>query len=109
MAYAMAMFDAYKLWYYSSYAGTYPFDALIYCYKGTTFVGRIEFRKAEASIDALRSEITNGQPFVRYRIDRFRDVHQLLLHEKPLYLFVNDANWVGGIGTAENEPTGEEE
>jgi hypothetical protein len=101
------MFDAYKVWY-NSYKG-YLYDALIYCYQGTTFAGWIEFHKAEASIDALKCTIEGGKPVVRYRIDRFRDVYHLLLHEKPLFLWVNDMKGDGTVATADYEPTGEEE
>jgi hypothetical protein len=109
MATASAAFDKYKLWYYSSYPLNAYYEALIYCYQGSTFVGRIEFYKAGTPADTLKSQINAGQPFVRYKIDRFPDVYQILLHEKPLSIFVNDSNGIGLIGTDDFEPTGEEE
>ena len=106
---ASAWFDKFKVWYYSSHAQDAYYDALIYCYQGTTQVGRIEFYKNEVSPDILSSRVSNGQPVVRFRIERFHDVHQLLLHEKPLSLSVNETNGIGSIGTDALEPTGEEE
>ena len=109
MATASANFDKFKIWYYSSYLLNGYYEALIYCYSGTTFVGRIEVYKMETDVNALKSVIVGGQPYVRYRIDRYADVYQLLLHEKPLNLFVNDTNGIGIVSTADFEPTGEEE
>lgn len=109
MATVTAKFDNYRIFYYSSYPLDAYYEALIYCYQGTTFVGRIEFYKPATAPGSLASIISGGQPFVRYRIDRFPDVQQILLNEKPLYLFVNDANGIGTLGTDELEPTGAEE
>ena len=104
MASVTVEFDTYRLWYYSSYVN----EAVIHCYQGPSQVGNIVFRKADASDDDLKSAIVNGKPSVRYRIDRFSDVYQLLLHEEPLELFANDAG-VGAVGPGLKEPTGEEE
>jgi hypothetical protein len=109
MATASANFDKYKMWYYSSHTLDAYYDCLIYCYSGTTFVGRIEFYKEATPEASLKSTIIGGQPYVRYRISRFKDVQQILLHEKPLNLFVNDTNGIGDVGTGDFEPTGEEE
>jgi hypothetical protein len=103
------MFDTYKIQYFSSYQGFLP-DAQIFCYQGTTFVGQIEFHKAETSNDALGCGVLDaGKPYVRYRSDRFRDVYRLLLHEKPLFLWVDEMKGNGSVGTADYEPIGEEE
>jgi hypothetical protein len=106
MATATAPFNAYKITYYSSYVSNFSNEALIQCFQNTTFVGQIEFHKTDLD---MGSAIKNGNLNIPYRIDRFRDVHQLLLHEKPLHLFVNEAIKLGSVGTAEYEPTGEEE
>lgn len=106
---ANANFDKYKIWYYSSHTLDAYYDCLIYCYAGTTFVGRIEFYKEVTAEASLKSQIVGGMPYIRYRLSRFRDVTQILLHEKPLYLFVNGDNGIGIVGTADFEPTGEEE
>jgi hypothetical protein len=109
MATATANFDKFLIFYYSSYPLNAYYEALIYCYNAGSFVGRIEFYKPETGVDALKSTIVNNQPWVRYRIDRFDDVHRILIQEKPLYLHVNDANGIGTLATADFEPTGEEE
>lgn len=109
MATATAKFDNYRIFYYSSYPLDAYYDALIYCYNGSTLVGRIEFHKPAAAPATLMSRIVGGQPFVLYRIDRFPDVQQILLNEKPLYLFVNGDNGIGIVGTDELEPVGQEE
>lgn len=106
---ASANFSSYKLWYYSSHTLDAYYDCLIYCYSGATMVGRIEFFKDATPEASLKSQIIGGMPFVKYRISRFKDVMQLLLHEKPLSLFVNSDNGIGILGTNEAEPTGEEE
>jgi len=109
MATVTAKFDNYRIFYYSSYALDAYYDALIYCYNGPTFVGRIEFHKPATAPAMLKSKIIGGQPFVLYRIDRFADVQQILLNEKPLYLFVNGDNGIGTLATEELEPVGQEE
>lgn len=106
---ASANFDGYKIWYYSSHTLSGYYEALIYCYMGGTFVGRIEFYKESTPDASLLSSISGGAPFVRYRISRFDDVLRLLHHESPLYLHVNSDNGIGTVATAAVEPTGEEE
>lgn len=109
MATASADFTTYRVFYYSSHTLDAYYDCLIYCYSGLSFVGRIEFYKEATAEASLKSQIVGGQPYVRYRLSRFRDVMQILLHEKPLYLFVNSDNGIGSIGTTDAEPVGEEE
>jgi hypothetical protein len=104
MASVTVEFDSYRTWYYSSYV----YEGIIYCYQGSTQVGTIVFLKANATDNDLKCTIVNGKPSVRYRIDRFSDVYQLLLHEAPLELFANDAG-VGAVGPGLKEPIGEEE
>ena len=106
---ASANFTTYRMWYYSSHTLDAYYDCLIYCYSGTTFVGRIEFYKEATAEASLKSQIVGGQPYVRYRLSRFKDVMQILLHEKPLNLFVNGDNGIGMVATTDAEPTGEEE
>ena len=110
MATATASFEKFHIFYYSSHTLANYFEAMIYCYNAAnSFVGRIEFYKPETGVDALKRTIINNQPYVRYRIDRFDDVHRILIQEKPLFLQVNDANGIGMLATSDFEPTGEEE
>jgi hypothetical protein len=106
---ASANFSTYKLWYYSSHTLDAYYEALIYCYSGTTMVGRIEFYKEPTPEVSLKSTISGTMPIVRYRLSRFNDVMGILIHEKPLNLFVNSDNGIGSVSTADFEPTGEEE
>jgi len=109
MAAIRANFDKYTIYYYSSHTLNAYYDCLIYCFSGTTYVGRIEFHKEATAEETLKSSVSSGKPTVKYRLSRFRDVTQILLHEKPLYIFVNEANGIGGVCTDEMEPVGEEE
>jgi hypothetical protein len=96
-------FDAYKIWYYSGH----PYEALIYCYQGTTYVGRIVFFKDDSAIPA-NANFASG-PSIHYSLSRFNDIISILRQEKPLYLFLNLDNLIGIVATDEYEPVGEEE
>jgi hypothetical protein len=106
MAEVTASFDQYKIWHFSGV----PFlNSVINCYKGrSTLVGQIAFY-FPGSPFALKSSVEGGQPMLRYATDRFPDVYQLLLHEKPLYLSVDDEAGACSVGTAHREPIGEME
>lgn len=106
---ASASFTTYRTFYYSSHGLDAYYEALIYCYSGISLVGRIEFYKDTTPDSSLKSTIVGGQPYVRYRANRFNHVMQILLHEKPLYLFVNSDNGIGTVATSDAEPIGEEE
>ena len=96
-------FDSYKVWYYSGH----PYEALIYCYQGGSYVGRIVFFKDDAAIP-VNANYSSG-PSIHYPLSRFNDVITILREEKPLYLFLNLTNFIGILATAEQEPVGEEE
>ena len=96
-------FDAYKIWYYSGH----PYEALIYCYKGTRYVGRIVFFKDD-SVMPPNANYSSG-PSIHYGLGRFNDIISILRQEKPLYLFLNLTNLIGIVATDELEPVGEEE
>ncbi|HLL73413.1 MAG TPA: hypothetical protein VK363_18380 [Pyrinomonadaceae bacterium] len=102
MATVQKDFDSYMLWYYSGH----PYEALIYCYKAGTYVGRIVFFKDGSSIPPNNN---SSGPSIHYALSRFNDVTTILRHEKPLYLFLNLDNLIGMVATADKEPTGEEE
>jgi hypothetical protein len=98
-------FDHYKIYYITS--ATKPFPAVISCYRNGAEVGVLRF-------------ITQGQKLTNptfdgtkitldYPIERFADVHAILLHEKPLSLYLAPERHWGGVTTSQLEPTGEME
>jgi len=95
-------FDAYKIWYYSGH----PYQALIYVYQGSKYVGRIVFYKDGTTIPPNASY---PEPSIHYPLSRFNDVINILREEKPLYLFLNLDNKIGILATTDLEPVGEEE
>ncbi len=96
-------FDAYKVWYYSGH----PYEALIYCYQGGSYVGRIVFFREDSPIPP-NANYSSG-PSIHYPLSRFNDIISILRYEKPLYLFLNLDNLIGIVATAQKEPVGEEE
>ncbi len=96
-------FDTYKIWYYSGFS----YEALVYCYQGSSFVGRIVFFKDDAPIPP--NTIFSGGPSIHYPLSRFNDIISILRQEKPLYLFLNLTNLIGVVATDDYEPVGEEE
>jgi len=103
MATVKKNFDAYKVWYYSGH----PYEALVYCYQGSIYVGRIVFFKDESQIPS-NANYSSG-PSIHYPLSRFNNIISILRYEKPLYLFLNLDNLIGILATAEQEPVGEEE
>lgn len=103
MATVQANFDSYKFWYYSGH----PYEALVYCYQGAAYVGRIVFF-ADGSAIPPNANYQSG-PSIHYALSRFNDVITTLRNEKPLYLFLNLDNLIGMVATDQREPTGEEE
>jgi hypothetical protein len=63
MATIQADFDSYKYWYYSGH----PDEALVYCYKAGTYVGRIVFFK-DGSVEP---NFSAPEPSIHYPISRF--------------------------------------
>lgn len=96
-------FDAYKVFYYSNQ----PYEANIYCYRSGALVGRMVFVKDGAAIP--QNSTFGGGPSLYYSLNRFNDIMGILLHEKPLYLFLNLVNLMGHVATTDLEPVGEEE
>lgn len=98
-------FDHYKIYYITS--ATKPFPAVISCFRDGKEVGVLRF-------------ITQGQKLTNptfdgnkitldYPVERFADVHAILLHEKPLSLYLAPERHWGGVTTSQLEPTGEME
>lgn len=98
-------FDSYRIFYWSHH--TPDLAAGIYCYSGATYVGRILFSEPGSGPPANAME-PSGMA-LRYRIEQFGDVMEILREEKPLYLHLNTDNGIGQVATSDQEPTGEEE
>jgi hypothetical protein len=96
-------FDGYKLWYFSND----ELFALIHCYKGTEFMGRISFFK-EGDIIPPNANLPNG-PSIHFAASRFNDIMTILKQERPLYLFLNPDTLTGMVANTHFEWTGEEE
>ena len=48
-------------------------------------------------------------PVINYHIDRFNDIYNMMLNERPLEVRINDVNKAGGIYTTEREDIGEQD
>lgn len=102
-----AAFDSYKIFYYTERPFA-PFQAMIYCYRGLEYVGRIVFYP-----DANVPVASVGE--LHYAFSRFNDVLNVLRYEKPLHLWWDsyidgeeEVVW-GMIATTDQGPTGEHE
>ncbi len=101
-------FDSYQEFIYS---GPTQFQAIIQVYASGVFNGRIGFYPDAGPV------IPNGEiqplgtkvPAINYPISRLDAIMTMLHFEKPLYIFLDTATGVGFIGTAQNEPVGEQE
>jgi len=102
-----AGFDSYKIFYYTDRPFA-PFQAMIYCYRGSQYVGRIVFYP-DGNVPM------SAQASLHYAFSRFDDVVTMLRYEKPLYLWWDSYSQggqqvtFGMIATSANEPTGEQE
>jgi hypothetical protein len=96
-------FDSYRLWYYSNN----ELFALVHCYKGTVFVGRISFFKEGTAIPP-NANLPNG-PSIHFSASRFNDVMTILKQERPLHLSLNPDTLAGVLSNTHFEWTGEEE
>jgi hypothetical protein len=96
-------FDSYKIWYYSDFT----YDALIYCYNGSSYAGRLAFIADDKPLP--ENKMWSNQPSLYYHTSKFEDIIDILRNEGPLYLYFNDNNNVGILATSQKEPVGEEE
>jgi len=98
-------FDAYKVFYITSM--TKPFKAVISCYLNEVEVGIIRFVADGQKI--TKPHVEGGKVTLDFPLSRFNDIHNILLHEKPLFLYINAFNEWGSVTTGALEPTGEME
>ena len=72
-------------------------------------VGMIIFQdKLPVDVNYVGDENVENSIIIHYPISRFDDIINILRYEKPLFIYINDGNWNGGITTA-HEPIGEQE
>lgn len=98
-------FDHYKIYYITSV--TKPFPAVISCYSGGAEVGVLRFRTMGQKLEGPSWD--GKKVTLDYPIERFGDIHRILLHEKPLSLYVTAERHWGGVTTSQLEATGEME
>jgi len=53
--------------------------------------------------------MNEGKITIRYHIDRFNDIINILRYEKPLKIYIDTESLIGGISTGTSEPVGEQE
>jgi hypothetical protein len=93
--------------------------ALLLCYSGNSFVGRIDFYPDGTSVaqDYLWHPSTVGEYVVLHMpMSRFDSVMSIVRNEKPLNLYINldrgsgaSTQGSGYLATTDKEPVGEEE
>jgi hypothetical protein len=96
-------FDGYRLWYYSNN----DLLAVVNCYKGPVFVGRISFFK-EGDPVPPNANLING-PSIHFPASSFDSVMTILRQEKRLYLYLNLDTMARMVANTHFEWTGEEE
>lgn len=99
-------FNEYKIFYYTDRPFA-PFQAMIYCYHETEYVGRIVFYP-DGQVPM------SHQASLHFPFGRFNDVVTMLRYEKPLFMHwdsYTDGEKVVEWGTISTmkEPTGEQE
>jgi hypothetical protein len=103
----MIEIESYRIFYWSN---TSPGPEAEINLKGTSgaSVGVIKFYQ---TIPANCNKLIGNLIHLCYHISRFNDIINILRYEKPLFIFINDQNFDGGIWTKEGtyEPVGEEE
>lgn len=98
-------FDHYKIYYITSV--TKPFPAVISCFRDGAEVGVLRFRTMGQRLEPPSYD--GDKVTLDYPIERFGDIHRILLHEKPLSLYITAERHWGGVTTSQLEPTGEME
>jgi hypothetical protein len=76
-------------------------------YNDDQSIGYIFFTE---KLPTSKNYISNeGKITLRYHIDRFNDIINILRYEKPLKIYLDTESSIGGIGTGDFEPVGEQE
>ena len=98
-------FDAYKIFYITS--DTKPYRAVISVYQNEVEVGVMRFLDEGQPVDP--PQMVGEKATLDFPISRFNDIHMILLHEKPLFLYISPFCEWGSVTTGSLEPTGEME
>lgn len=95
--------DKYAL-FYTSGSGTAL--VTIQCFNAGTLVGSLVFWNDGGNLPP--NSYVNNVITINYAMSRFADVHRILLHEKPLSLYISTSTQNGWLATSQ-EAIGEEE
>ena len=91
--------------YYTTKEGHVTPSIPVYNYEQS--IGYIFFtEKLPTSKNSMSNE---GKITIRYHIDRFNDIINILRYEKPLKIYIDTESLIGGISTGTSEPVGEQE
>ncbi len=97
-------FNKYYIYYTTKEGHVTPSIPLYY---DDLSIGYIYFtEKLPTSKNYINSE---GKITLRYHIDRFNDIVNILRYEKPLKIYLDTESLIGGISTGDFEPVGEQE
>lgn len=102
-------FDSYQVFLYTG--PTVSFQAVIQVYASGVFNGRIGFYPDAGPIvlNGTIAPLGTPVPAINYPLSRLESVMNMLRFEKPLYIFLDTATGNGFVGTAQQEPVGEQE
>lgn len=95
--------DGYRIWYY----GKNSHHIYIQVYQSNVYVGSLTFRDS-ATLPDNELDVAGYIRLSMHKND-FANVMDILRHEKPLFIWLNDVNKIGGIATDSTEPIGEAE
>lgn len=105
MAYIYKAIDSYSIHYLSYKESQY--DATIRLYdKHSTCLGYLAFIKNKEPIGNNMYYPETDYIILKYRINQFKDIFSILLHDNPLWLQIDDVYYNGSISSGK-EPIGE--
>lgn len=95
--------DGYRLWYY----GKNSHHIYIQVYNAGAYQGSLTFRDSTPLPD---NELDpSGYIRLSYHRADYPNILDMLRNEKPLFIWINPSNKIGGIATDSTEPVGEGE
>ncbi|MDX1479634.1 MAG: hypothetical protein R3301_18105 [Saprospiraceae bacterium] len=94
--------DGYRLWYY----GKNDHHLYIQVYHNSQYVGALTFREGDLPDNELDA---HGHIRLSFHKTDYPHIVDLLRHKRPLFVWINAANRIGGLATDSTEPVGEAE